>query len=130
MTPHYGTDTLITLLEAPGNSVAVILRIPEGKAGPLLDPDIPRAEVVVAVCHWCGLRLRGAGGGGGLLTYLHPVTDPGPGGGSSYDKLMTAVETDTANVGIPQVLLDCLDRESGTVRSVVLANNSILSSWS
>ena len=61
--------------------MVVILRILDGEAAPLLDPDISQAEVVIAVCH-------GGGGGaglrwGGLLTNLHALTDPLTGRDSS-----------------------------------------------
>ena len=70
---------LFRLLEAPRRLVVVILRVPDGEASPLLDPDISQAEVVIAVGHRGGAGL----GGGGLLTHLHRIKDPLPGGNSS-----------------------------------------------
>ena len=68
--------------------MVVILRIPDGEAAPLLDPDISQAEVVVAVGHRGGARGGARLGVGGLLTNLQPFTDPLPGGGSSEGREM------------------------------------------
>ena len=68
--------------------MVVILRILDGEAAPLLDPDISQAEVIIAVFHGgggeAGLGGGGAGlGGGRLLANLHALTDPLTGRDSS-----------------------------------------------
>ena len=68
--------------------MVVILRIPDGEAAPLLDPDISQAEVVIAVGHRSGTGGVAGLGVGGFLTNLQSFTDPLPGGGSSESREM------------------------------------------